>query len=271
MIFNVYAEQREEISGIRLVSCGHIFAKSGRTICRPQGRNDWLLFFVSKENESFFFEREEVAYSGSFVIFAPGEKQHHIYKGSKTAEFYYIHFRCEDFSEKFSFETSHIYNTPFNRQVCDIFEDMIEELLQKQPFHEKMCIYKLLGLLTLLERETVCKIPSERKKFDHIARAVQHMNRNYNSDLSLEDYAAMCNMSKYHFLRTFKEIVGSTPFEYRNDIRLEHAAMLLNEERLSMEDLSATVGYSSASYFSSAFKNKFGISPKQYQQQNTDK
>ena len=85
-------------------------------------------------------------------------------------------------------------------------------------------------------------------------------------DFSLEDYAKMCNMSKYHFLRVFSGIVGKTPLEYRNNIRLEHACELLSNEKLSVEEISASVGYSSASYFSSAFKKKYGISPKQYQQ-----
>ena len=84
-------------------------------------------------------------------------------------------------------------------------------------------------------------------------------------DTSLEDFANMCNMSKYHFLRTFLQITGKSPIEYRNDIRLSHAAEMLTEERLSVEEVGATVGYSSASYFSSAFKKKFSVSPKQYQ------
>jgi AraC-like DNA-binding protein len=72
-------------------------------------------------------------------------------------------------------------------------------------------------------------------------------------------------MSKYHFLRTFESIIGATPMEYRNNIRLQHAADLLLEEKLAVEQISALVGYSSASYFSSAFKQKYGLSPKQYQ------
>ena len=56
MIFNAYAEQKDQIAGITLVSCGHIFAKKGREIKRPDGRNDWLLFYVAKESETFYLE-----------------------------------------------------------------------------------------------------------------------------------------------------------------------------------------------------------------------
>ena len=72
-------------------------------------------------------------------------------------------------------------------------------------------------------------------------------------------------MSKYHFLRMFRETTGTPPLEYRNRIRLEHAKELLQEEKLSIEEVSGMLGYTSASYFSSAFKKAYGVSPKQYQ------
>jgi AraC-like DNA-binding protein len=71
-------------------------------------------------------------------------------------------------------------------------------------------------------------------------------------------------MSKYHFVREFEKIVGFPPIEYRNNIRLQHAADLLSEERLTVSQISSLVGYSSPSYFSSAFKQKYRLSPKQY-------
>lgn len=267
MIYNAYTEQNEQVSGITLTCCGHIFAKHGREINRPYGREDWLLFYVAKESETFYLKHKAVATAGSFILFAPGEKQHHIYEGNKTAEFYYIHFKCNALPPEFSLLTSTVYDAPFNRQICDLFDDIMEETLGKQPFYEKLCIYKMLHLLTLLERSVLREGHPNIESFERIAHAVQHMNRHYDSNLSLADYADICSMSKYHFLRTFEKIIGSTPMEYRNHIRLQHAADLLLEEKLTVEQISALVGYSSASYFSSAFKQKHGLSPKQYQDQ----
>lgn len=269
MIFNVYAHQKEQVSGIKLVSCGHIFAKPGREICRPHGREDWLLFYIAKGSETFYLNETVTGKEGSFILFAPGEKQHHIYNGTKTAEFYYIHFRCDLLPDQLTLHSSQLYNLPPSRQICDLFEEIMEETLQKQPFYEKLCIYKLLFLLTLLNRKSLQRNHPEGEHFDRIAQAVQHMNRYYSSDFTLADYANLCNMSKYHFLRVFEQIVGSTPLEYRNNIRLEHAAELLCNEPLSVEEIGTMTGYSSASYFSSAFKRKFGLSPKKYQLQKT--
>ena len=267
MIFNAYAEQKDQICGMELVSRGHIFAKHGREINRPSGRKDWLLFYIVKESECFYLDNMVTGKPGSFILFAPNEPQHHIYTGNKTAEFYYIHFNCEKLPNRLSLSTSILYDLPFNREICDVFEEIISETLQKQPLYEKLCIYKLLYLLTMLERGILRANHPAKESFERIARAVQHMNLHYDSNLTLQAYANMCTMSKYHFLRVFQEIVGNTPIEYRNNIRLQHAADLLLEEQLSIEEISDIVGYSSASYFSSAFKRKYGLSPKQYQVQ----
>ena len=87
MIFNSYAEKKEALAGIKLVSCGQIFAEPKREINRPNGREDWLLFYVAKGSETFYLDKAVTAEAGSFIIFAPGEKQHHVYNGSTTAEF----------------------------------------------------------------------------------------------------------------------------------------------------------------------------------------
>ena len=95
------------------------------------------------------------------------------------------------------------------------------------------------------------------------------MNKEYQINYALEDYATMCNMSKYHFLRVFKQTVGVPPLEYRNNIRLEHAAELIKEKVSSIEEIALSLGFSSLAYFSSAFKKKYGVSPKQYQNKKT--
>ncbi len=266
MIFNAYAEQKEVCSGITLVSCGHIFAKSGREINRPHGRGDWLIFYVAKGTETFYLKSQSVAEAGSFILFAPNEPQHHKTEYEKTAEFYYAHFRCDSLPDDLSFDTSHIYHTEPSRKITDIFEDIINETLKKQPCYEQLCVYKLLELLTLLRRDVVRESHPQRENFERIALAVSHMNKHYSENLSLSDYAALCNMSKHHFLRVFLQITGSTPIEYRNNIRLEHAAEKLLDGHYTVEQLGLNLGFSSASYFSSAFKKKYGLSPKQFSQ-----
>ena len=74
----------------------------------------------------------------------------------------------------------------------------------------------------------------------------------------------MFRMSKFHFLRTFKEITGVSPIEYRAQIRLEHAAELLSDSNMTVGEIALQLGFSSQGYFCDAFKKSFGESPSSY-------
>jgi AraC-like DNA-binding protein len=263
MIFNSYAEQKEEIAGIKIVSSGHIFAAPKREIFRPNGRSDWLLFFVAKESETFFFPKEVTAEAGSAVLFAPGERQHHKYTGDKVAEFYYVHFQCDALPKEFSLKTSCVYSVRILQQLKIMFEEITEELLQKQPHYELISITLLLRILSIIQREQAQTSVSP-KSLTNVAPAIQHMNRYCESNLTLDEYASMCHISKYHFLRVFKQTTGTTPIEYRNAIRIGHAKEFLENSFYSVSEITSMLGYTSLSYFSDTFRKSVGISPAEY-------
>jgi YesN/AraC family two-component response regulator len=263
MIYSSYAEKKQELAGIKIVSCGHIFAAPGREICRPSGRDDWLLFYVAKESETFFLKSTVRADAGSVIIYAPGEPQHHIHEGSKIAEFYYVHFQCASLPDQIKLKTSHIYSVKADGQFDSMFEEMIEEALQKKPDYELICLSSLLRMLSIIQREQAQGNDTERS-FGSIANAVLHIKRHCESNQRLEDYAAMCCLSKYHFSRLFKEATGASPIEYRNSIRIEHAKELLQNSYFSICEIGEMLGYTSASYFSDCFKKATGVSPAEY-------
>lgn len=269
MIYNAYQDTHNGIGGIAIVSCGHIFAQKGRKINRPSGRSDYLLFYVVKGKEHFYLDREVIAEAGSFIFFRPFEKQEHIYIENKTGEFYYIHFDAPSDFDLFGFESSVLYNLNPSATVCSIFEEIISELQKKQPAYEKFCMSKFFTLLSILERKTKKELSPHGKHFDRISYVIQKMNIEYQSDYTLEDYAVMCNMSKYHFLRIFKEITGVSPLEYRNDIRLNHAKEQIIYTATPINEIAENAGYTSSSYFCQAFKKKFSISPIQYRKNKT--
>ena len=263
MRFTAYSDQKEAVFGIKIRSCGHIFAKCGREISRPEGRDDWLLFYVAKEHETFFLESEVEAPAGSFIIFRPGEKQHHIYRGNKTAEFYYIHFETEDISFS-ELESSKMYRIEPSSEISGIFEEIINDIQLKRPCHEKLSVFKFLQIMGILERKALWGDDTHGKYLNEIEMVVQKINRDYFENVSLDEYARMCRMSKYHFLRVFENVTGMTPISYRNRIRLERAKELLKDTNLSVHDIGARVGYTSQSYFCDAFKKEVGVSPANY-------
>ena len=264
MIFNAYQNSDTGIGGVSIVSSGHIFAKKGRRISRPRGRSDYLLFYVAKGKELFYFESKTIAGEGSFVIFRPREKQEHIYIDNQPGEFYYVHFNAPEDFDLFGFDTSKVYSTQKSAKVCDLFEEIISELQTKRPAYEKISAAYFFSILSLLERSIASEKHLPNQYANKIFYVIQTMNKEYDKNYTLDEYAKMCTMSKFHFLRVFKEITGSSPIEYRNEIRINHAKEFLEDNEYSINEIGRMVGYASDSYFCDAFKKKTGYSPIQY-------
>lgn len=267
MNFNAYQDTNIGIAGVSVVSCGHIFAHKGRKIDRPTGRPDFLLFYVAKGKEHFFLDKKAVVDEGSFIFFRPFEKQEHVYLEDKTGEFYYVHFNAPSDFDLFGFESSKVYNSKPGTAVCDIFEEIISELQNKQPAYERFCVSKLFTLLSLLERKTKKEYSAQRRYFDKISFVIQKMNKEYNVNYTLEDYAKMCRMSKFHFIRVFKDITGVSPIEYRNTIRIDHIKEQLEDTNIPISEIAENAGFTSSSYFCDTFKKRLGVSPSQYRKE----
>ncbi|MBO4897898.1 MAG: helix-turn-helix transcriptional regulator [Clostridia bacterium] len=264
MIYNAYQDTDTGIGGVSVLSCGHIFAKTGRKIDRPAGRPDYLLFYVAKGCEQFHLDSDVTAPAGSFVFFRPHEPQQHVYTDSKPGEFYYIHFNAPEGFDLFGFKSSFVYNCAPSTTLCAIFEEIISELQKKQPAYEMYCASMLFTLFSMLTRNTKKELSEYSVYFDKISFVIQQMNKEYQINYSLEDYAKMCNLSKYHFLRIFEDITGVSPIEYRNTIRFDHIKEQLKDSSAPISEIAEKAGFTSHSYFCSAFKKKFGMSPGEY-------
>lgn len=265
--YNAYAEAEGAAGEVFVKSGGHIFARQGRRIARPAGREDWLLFFVERGCERFFLEREVEAGEGGFILFAPGEAQEHLTVSEGTAEFFYIHFVAPADFDTAGLKTSTVYTTKRLSHTRAVFEEIITELQTKQHGYARVTLSCLHYLIATLAREAVSKSDAHEKHLGELSAVIQLMSREYEKDYSLADYAAVCHMSKFHFLRVFREITGASPIEYRNAIRLSHAKELLSDTDLSVSEIATAVGFSGQSYFCDAFKRRVGLSPTAYRRE----
>ena len=99
-----------------------------------------------------------------------------------------------------------------------------------------------------------------------VGRALGAIQAEFHHNLTLADLAARESITPYYFGNLFKREVGVSFADYLNTVRLEHARqLLLNGDSLTYEVASAS-GYSNVSYFCSQFKNRFGLSPKQFRE-----
>jgi AraC-like DNA-binding protein/mannose-6-phosphate isomerase-like protein (cupin superfamily) len=106
---------------------------------------------------------------------------------------------------------------------------------------------------------------------DSIIVSTMFVKNHYQNDISATDMAEASGLSRYHFTRQFKEIVGETPVQYINKIRIQRARELLQNTKNNLEDISKRVGYSSPNYFNKVFRSIVGMTPGDYRKQHQSK
>ena len=94
--------------------------------------------------------------------------------------------------------------------------------------------------------------------------AVQYINANYMYPLSCARLAEAVNYSVSYLQYVFKKQCDTTVMAYVNEVRLKRAEHLLTHTDVRIIDVAFSCGFGDSNYFSSAFKNKHGVSPKEY-------
>ena len=97
-----------------------------------------------------------------------------------------------------------------------------------------------------------------------VMKVVCQIESNYKDDISLDQMAAMANMSKYHFVRLFNREVGLSPVRYLKFVRIQRAKELLKRTDLSVFSAAIKVGFHDISNFNKNFKSFEGCTPRQY-------
>lgn len=95
----------------------------------------------------------------------------------------------------------------------------------------------------------------------------EYIQENYRSNISLEEVAYHSNMSKFQFLKLFKECFHFTPQEMQSTLRMQEAKNLLKNGNLPLSKIAFDLGYFDLAAFSKKFKSSFGLSPSDFKNQ----
>jgi AraC-like DNA-binding protein len=129
----------------------------------------------------------------------------------------------------------------------------------------QMQVLLLYSLDCMLEQKQepvfTCKFLANEDGRDRIIKAREVLLQHICDPITIRELSKKVAINECYLKKGFKEIFGTTIFDFYQGQRMEHAKYLLYEKGLSVTDVSAMLGYSSISHFSTAFKRHTGIKP----------
>lgn len=231
--------------------------------------------------------------NGNYLIVNEGQKCSGTVDSAKAVELISVFFE-KDFAGEVlgnltAPEDKLIFNPPVkNHQPIQFFEKLYPIDNFVMPAIMKMKIasnvdfedeqwweeqfYELLEKMVLVHRNVhrqVEKLPpvkfsTKTDLYRRVSKAKDYIDLNYSEHLSLDRISQEASISRFHFLRLFKEVFGETPYQYISTRRIRKAVSLLTSTTMPITEICSEVGFDSLSSFSWLFKQKLGLSPESF-------
>jgi AraC family transcriptional regulator len=132
----------------------------------------------------------------------------------------------------------------------DLFYTLAEHIVS-----DHIPIYKQLQQVPAIKQHT------KKELYRRVLIAKNYMHETFITSPTIQQIARHCNLSEFHFFRLFKQVFGVTPHHYIIRLKLQHAAVLLNEPGISIAETAALSGFSDVFTFSKSFKKYYGKTP----------
>ncbi|CAM4469888.1 AraC-like DNA-binding protein [Paenibacillus endophyticus] len=143
---------------------------------------------------------------------------------------------------------------------------------RKDSFSTQRFQAQLLDFMILINQ--LCQKPMKEKstfpssKQLHVQTIISYLDSHYQEEITLESIQTELHLSKFYLAKTFKEVTGSTIFQFLMQRRIYQAKIELIDGDQSITDVGYEVGFKHPSHFSRAFKLHTDLTPEQYRKQN---
>lgn len=148
--------------------------------------------------------------------------------------------------------------------IQNLVENMVWTIFYNMG-NKRSCNQITMGLLLLQLLNYMDKMETGSSRFDAelTGNVLNYIEEHYKNG-SLSELAEMMNYDVYWLSREIKKRTGKTYKELLQAKRMNQAVYLLSNSRLPVADIIESVGYDNTSYFYRKFKERYGVSPKEY-------
>ena len=138
----------------------------------------------------------------------------------------------------------------------------------RRTYLERKALELVALKLNALAQRRSLSYPLNSGDLDGVYQAAKILARNLNNPPSIEALARQVGLNRLKLNQGFHHVYGTTPFRYLRNCRLKLARYLLTISELAVEEIAYRVGYANRSRFATAFRQQFGLNPKNFQLQS---
>lgn len=171
------------------------------------------------------------------------------------------------------------YGLRFDNSITEGVVQLLACIAASQRFARIGCLIELLDKLIDAGRNRSDRISDLRirsasqnaRQATQIEEVVQWILESYTEPLSLEDALTKCSMSRATFGRQFTKHTGKSFVRFVTDVRLAFAHQLLLRSDRSITDIAFASGFGSVPRFNTAFRERYGSSPRTLRTKRADR
>ncbi len=205
----------------------------------------------------------------SFVLVPPScECRLERYPDEEVWTSYWCYFKCRpewvelvDWAQPFSVPYVIELASPLAEVLKSCLTEMISTLSLSDTTEERLAYNLLESVLIRIKKVA----PAADDKGDsRVTRVANHLLQHIDETISIEELAAMVDVSISHLSSLFRAQMGTSLISWRDTVRMEKASDLLQFTDLSIAEIAGRVGYPDQLYFTRRFRRFYGSSPSSY-------
>ncbi|MBQ8320821.1 MAG: helix-turn-helix transcriptional regulator [Clostridia bacterium] len=148
-------------------------------------------------------------------------------------------------------------------KLLDDMKKMELKSAYKSDFYEIETLKDVYSLLfSIIQSAPRRYTPTEKQK--KIAPVLDYIAKNYDKKIKNEELARLTGYSTVYFRQLFTEVIGRSPIDYIQSVRIAKAKEMLKSDHTGITDIALSLGYQSIYDFSRAFKKHTGVPPTKY-------
>lgn len=228
----------------------------------PAVRDHYVIHYIIRGKGKYFTGGKcyEINEGEGFLI-TPNEST--LYKADSLEpwEYYWVGFHGTDAKKMLKLAGLGSENLVFSYKKDGLVKKHLSDLYYSSKDYAAR-EYAMIGHLYLFFSCIITQFSSINKPYEeYLQRAIQYIEMNYSYKITIADIANFVGIDRTYLYRIFKSELGCSIQDYLMHFKLSKAKVMLENQNLTITEISYSLGFNNVSHFSKTYKDYYGVSP----------